>query len=94
VVTTHQKADGKITETQLPETIPASIRGDGGLYSTAVDYSRFVQMVLNRGQLGGTRILKDATVAEMAKNQTGSVKVRMQPSAQPLRSKPYPLGAG
>ncbi|HLG57816.1 MAG TPA: serine hydrolase domain-containing protein [Vicinamibacterales bacterium] len=94
VVTLHQKANGKITETQNPDPIPATIRGDGGLFSTAADYSRFVQMILNRGQLGGTRILKESTVAEMSKNQTGSVKVRPQPTADPLRSKPYPLGAG
>jgi len=94
VVTVHQKANNAITETQNPTPIPATIRGDGGLFSTASDYSRFVQMILNRGQLGGVRILKDSTVAEMSKNQTGSVKVRLQPSADPLRSKPYPLGAG
>jgi methyl acetate hydrolase len=94
VVTVHQKANDAITETQNPTPIPATIRGDGGLFSTASDYSRFVQMILNRGQLGGVRILKESTVAEMSKNQTGSVKVRLQPSADPLRSKPYPLGAG
>jgi CubicO group peptidase (beta-lactamase class C family) len=94
VVTTNQKADGKITETQNPDPIPATIRGDGGLFSTATDYSRFVQMILNRGQLGGVRILKESTVAEMSKNQIGSVKVRLQPTADPLRSRPYPLGAG
>jgi methyl acetate hydrolase len=94
VVTTNQKANGRITETQNPAPIPATIRGDGGLFSTAADYSRFVQMVLNRGQLGGVRILKESTVAEISKNQTGSVKVRLQPTADPLRSRPYPLGAG
>ena len=51
-------------------------------------------MILNHGQLGGVRILKEQTVREMSKNQTGSVKVRLQPTADPLRSKPYPLGAG
>jgi CubicO group peptidase (beta-lactamase class C family) len=94
VITVHQKANNAITETQNPTPIPATIRGDGGLFSTASDYSRFVQMILNRGQLGGVRILKESTVAEMSKNQTGSVKVRLQPTADPLRSKPYPLGAG
>jgi methyl acetate hydrolase len=94
VVTVHQKANKAITETQNPTPIPATIRGDGGLFSTAADYSRFVQMILNRGQLGGVRILKESTVAEMSKNQTGSVKVRPQPTADALRSKPYPLGAG
>ena len=94
VITTNQRANGAITETQNPDPIPATIRGDGGLFSTAADYSRFVQMVLNKGQLGSVRILKESTIAEMSKNQIGSVKVRLQPTADPLRSKPYPLGAG
>jgi CubicO group peptidase (beta-lactamase class C family) len=94
VVTVHQKANKAMTETQNPTPIPATIRGDGGLFSTAADYSRFVQMILNRGRLGGVQILKESTVAEMSKNQTGSVKVRLQPTADTLRSKPYPLGAG
>ena len=85
---------GKITETQNPDPIPATIRGDGGLFSTAADYSRFVRMILNKGQLDGVRILQENTVAEVSKNQLGSVKVRLQPTADPLRSKPYPLGAG
>jgi CubicO group peptidase (beta-lactamase class C family) len=94
VVTTNQKANGVVTETQNPDPIPATIRGDGGLFATAADYSRFVQMILNRGQLGGVRILKESTVADMSKNQTGSVKVRLQPTADRLRSLPYPQGAG
>jgi methyl acetate hydrolase len=94
VVTVHQKANNATTETQNPTPIPATIRGDGGLFSTASDYSRFVQMILNRGQLGGVRILKESTVAEMSRNQTGNVKVRLQPTADTMRSKPYPLGAG
>jgi CubicO group peptidase (beta-lactamase class C family) len=94
VVTTHQKTNGKITETPNPPDIPATIRGDGGLFSTAADYGRFVQIFLNRGQLGGTRLLKEETVQQMTRNQTGNVKVRQQPTADPARSKPYPLGAG
>jgi methyl acetate hydrolase len=94
VVSRNQRADGKIVEIPNPDPIPPTIRGDGGLYSTAADYGRFVQMILNHGQLGGVRILKEQTVREMSRNQTGNVKVRLQPTAEPLRSKPYPLGAG
>jgi methyl acetate hydrolase len=94
VVNRNQKADGTINEIPNPAEIPATIRGDGGLYSTAADYSRFIQMILNRGELGGVRLLKEQTVREMAKNQTGDVKVRLQPTADPLRSRHYPLGAG
>ena len=94
VVSRNQRTDGKIVEIPNPDPIPPTIRGDGGLYSTAADYGRFVQMILNQGQLGGVRILKEQTVREMSRNQTGNVKVRLQPTAEPLRSKPYPLGAG
>jgi len=94
VVSRNQRTDGKIVEIPNPDPIPPTIRGDGGLYSTAADYGSFVQMILNHGQLGGVRILKEQTVREMSRNQTGNVKVRLQPTAEPLRSKPYPLGAG
>ena len=94
VVSRNQRTDGKIVEIPNPDPIPPTIRGDGGLYSTAADYGRFVQMILNHGQLEGVRILKEQTVREMSRNQTGNVKVRLQPTAEPLRSKPYPLGAG
>lgn len=41
---------------------PRLLSGGGGLASTARDYLRFAQMLLNRGELGGVRILKKATV--------------------------------
>jgi CubicO group peptidase (beta-lactamase class C family) len=94
VVNRNQKADGKINEIPNPDVIPATVRGDGGLYSTAPDYSRFIRMLLNYGQLDGVRVLKEQTVREMERSHTGNVKVRLQPTAEPLRSKPYPLGAG
>jgi len=42
--------------------------GGGGLTSTAVDYWRFAQMMLNRGELDGRRIVKAETVALMTRN--------------------------
>ena len=39
--------------------------GGGGLVSTAPDYIRFCQMLLNRGELEGVRILKKETVERM-----------------------------
>lgn len=94
VVTQHQKTAGTIVETPNPETIPTNLRADGGLLSTAPDYARFLQMLLNRGRLGGVRILGEQTVRDATRNQTGTVTVRLQPSADPARSRPYPLGAG
>jgi CubicO group peptidase (beta-lactamase class C family) len=42
--------------------------GAGGLYSTAGDYARFCQMLLNGGELDGVRILGRKTVELMAQN--------------------------
>jgi len=40
--------------------------GGGGAVSTAADYVRFCQMLLNGGELDGTRILAPKTVTLMA----------------------------
>jgi len=43
--------------------------GGGGLLSTASDYARFCQMLMNRGQLDGIRLLSLKTVSIMASDQ-------------------------
>jgi CubicO group peptidase (beta-lactamase class C family) len=48
--------------------MPGLPSGGGGLYSTAADYFRFAQMVLNGGELNGRRLLKKATVDMMRTN--------------------------
>ena len=47
---------------------PALSSGGGGLVSTATDYMRFCQMLLNGGQLGGVRLLSPLTVEMMRTN--------------------------
>jgi CubicO group peptidase (beta-lactamase class C family) len=42
--------------------------GGGGLVSTAADYLRFCQMLLNGGELDGVRVLTPATVRRMTTN--------------------------
>lgn len=42
--------------------------GTLGLWSTAMDYARFAQMLLNEGELDGVRILGEKTVELMAQN--------------------------
>lgn len=44
------------------------LSGGGGLYSTAADYARFAQMLLNGGRLGDVRILSRKTVELMRQN--------------------------
>jgi CubicO group peptidase (beta-lactamase class C family) len=68
----YHEADGQLvaeaTTNGIPDdyaTEPTNPSGGGGLVSTAEDYYRFAQMLLNSGQLGGTRILAPATVKLM-----------------------------
>jgi CubicO group peptidase (beta-lactamase class C family) len=48
--------------------IPPIPSGGGGLYSTAMDYARFAQMLLNGGELGGVRVLSPEAVSLMTAN--------------------------
>lgn len=47
---------------------PAWLSGGAGLVSTASDYIRFAQMLLNGGELNGMRILASETVRAMRTN--------------------------
>lgn len=65
--------DGRLSpvdgsKTSQYATKPALLSGGGGLISTADDYLRFAQMMLNRGELDGVRILKPETVELMTRN--------------------------
>src|SRR5438046_582490 len=48
---------------------PKLLSGGGGLVSSASDYLRFAQMILNGGELDGVRLLRPETVAQMIHNQ-------------------------
>jgi CubicO group peptidase (beta-lactamase class C family) len=64
--------DGKSTQPEgNPEeamVVPAGPSGGGGLYSTADDYLRFAQMLLNGGEFGGKQYLSPRTVQMMRTN--------------------------
>jgi len=64
--------------------------GGGGLVASTHDYARFCQMLLNKGEIGGKRILKAETVKLMAQNHIGDLHVavdgtRPQPGAEAVR---------
>ena len=93
----YRHADGAF-QVQPGNAIPATptppFGGDGGLYSTAGDYGRFMQMMLNGGHLGSARILSAHSVRLMGQNQIGAIFVEQQPAANPALTRPFPLGAG
>jgi CubicO group peptidase (beta-lactamase class C family) len=47
---------------------PGAPQGGGGLVATIEDYYRFAQMLMNQGQLGGTRVLAPSSVKLMTSN--------------------------
>jgi CubicO group peptidase (beta-lactamase class C family) len=47
--------------------------GGAGISGTIGDYARFLQMLLNEGELGGVRVLRAETVRQMTQNATGSM---------------------
>jgi CubicO group peptidase (beta-lactamase class C family) len=49
----------------------AAFAGGAGLVSTASDYARFLQMLLNGGELDGVRLLSPRTVALMTSDHLG-----------------------
>ncbi|MDH7499448.1 MAG: serine hydrolase domain-containing protein [candidate division NC10 bacterium] len=61
--------------------------GGAGLVSTAADYLRFLQMLLNGGELNGVRILAPRTVELMSRNQIGGMDIY-------LRDPGYQFGLG
>jgi CubicO group peptidase (beta-lactamase class C family) len=74
---------------------PKFLSGGGGLVSTARDYARFCQMMLNSGELEGTRLLKAETVAAMTHNQLPPEALPMaMPSLAALPDKSLGFGLG
>ncbi len=53
-----------------------SFSGGAGLLSTATDYATFLQMMLNGGELDGTRVLSRTTVNSMIVSHTGDLTFR------------------
>jgi CubicO group peptidase (beta-lactamase class C family) len=53
---------------------PKYLAGGQGLVSTAADYIRFGQMLLNGGELGGVRLLSRKTVNLMTSDHLGGIR--------------------
>ena len=73
---------GAIRLREAPTRQSASVRephvffsGAGGLVSTAADYVRTQQMMLNGGELDGARLLRPETVELMIENHVGDIEV-------------------
>ena len=61
------------SEQQLPKDGVTVFGGTHGLYSTAGDYMKFCQMLLNKGEGNGQRLLSSKTVELMTQNHVGDL---------------------
>ena len=68
------------------------LSGGGGLVSTARDYARFCQMLLNGGELHGVRLLRPETVKEMTSNQLPMDALPMKLNGFPLPGMGFGFG--
>jgi CubicO group peptidase (beta-lactamase class C family) len=85
VSTYARRAGGTLQENErkLPST-PRSFNGGGGLYSTAGDYVRFMQMILSDGRgPNNVQILRPATIEHMRTNQIGQLTAGKMKSCKP-----------
>jgi CubicO group peptidase (beta-lactamase class C family) len=69
----ERATDPKFGQGQYVEGPRVAYSGGAGLLSTARDYGRFLQMLLNGGELEGVRLLSPKTVELMTVNHVGSL---------------------
>jgi len=82
------KEDGSIERASDPKTGQGhyvdgprvAYAGGAGLLSTARDYARFLQMMLNGGELDGVRLLSPKTVELMTVNHVGTLFADSSPA--------------
>jgi CubicO group peptidase (beta-lactamase class C family) len=85
-------APNKLIDVSKP---PKNDSGGAGAVSTAADYLRFSQMLLNGGELDGARILSRTTVALMASDHLPpAIRQTVQPGEQLLGVQGYSFGLG
>ena len=87
----YRPTDGRLLPYQI-ETVPWTMRprlmeGGVGLLSSVMDFMHFSQMVLNKGELGGNRILKEETAELMYQNAVPD-------QAMPIGDRGYWVGSG
>ena len=94
-VSRRQSSGGLVQQVRNNPVSVTEFSGGGGLWSTASDYSRFMRMWLNDGELDGALVLSPETIAMMGENQIGSLNAGEWTSTAPESSNDFhPLALG
>jgi CubicO group peptidase (beta-lactamase class C family) len=87
--------DGDLKPLSLPVNPGSEFwSGGGGLYSTASDYLRFLQMILDGGTAAsGAQILTQSSLSLLSQNHKGDVPLRRLGSVMPFLTHDLDVGA-
>lgn len=81
----EQTENGDLHVLDDPGSLPSSFYSGGdGLCSTASDYARFLQMILNGGELNGVRLVSRKTIELMTSNSIGDLFIKIP--GNPMRA--------
>ena len=92
VVTMQVREGSGFVERPNPPVIASRGRGDDGLFSTAEDYGKFIQLFLNRGTSGGRRVATEETIRAMMSDQLGARAIGIHPAVAGAIATPFPIG--
>ncbi len=81
----NARGDYSVLDFEISQT-PEQYMGGAGLYSTAADYLKLLQMLLNRGDGRNGRVLKPETVELMFKNHIGEIELPQMRTVLPALS--------
>lgn len=71
-----RRPDGSLMDFPLNrQARPAQYGMGGAIYGTALDYLKFLRLILNDGMANGRRVLSSASVALMKQNQIGGMRL-------------------
>ena len=88
-------ASGQKTSVLDVSAEPMNDSGGAGALSTATDYLRFAQMLLNGGELDGVRVLSRSTIKLMTSDHLGTrIAAPFQPGELLLGTPGYTFGLG
>lgn len=94
VAQSYKRNEGKLevlAGVPVPHHLPTFVGGGGGLFSTIEDFSHFAQMLLNRGEFNGHRLLSPTTVDYMLMSH---VSENVMPADGPNGRKGFGMGLG
>ena len=89
LVARQARRNGEFVEIENETAVTSAATGGTGLYSTAPDFMRLLQLFLRGGVFEGRRLLATEGIAAITRNQLGNLKAEPQQRALAERSNDF-----